>query len=53
MMIYNQIFKFCENAAPAGNPNPFRGGGQKKQRHDRALLRDFRQCDQTVVESGG
>jgi putative transposase len=27
----NQIFKFCEHAAPAGNPNPFGCGGQKKQ----------------------
>jgi hypothetical protein len=30
-MIQNQIFKFCEHAAPAGNPNPFGCGGQKKQ----------------------
>jgi putative transposase len=28
----NQIFKFCEHAAPAGNPNPFGCGGAKKAR---------------------
>jgi hypothetical protein len=32
MMIKNQIFKFRENCpAPAGNPNPIRVRGQKKQ----------------------
>jgi hypothetical protein len=31
-MIKNQIFKFRETAlAPAGNPNPIRVRGQKKQ----------------------
>jgi hypothetical protein len=32
MMIKNQIFKFRENAAPAGNPNPIRVRGAKKSK---------------------
>jgi hypothetical protein len=31
-LIYNQIFKFCENTAPAGNPNPIRVRGAKKSK---------------------
>jgi hypothetical protein len=37
MMIKNQIFKFCENAGPAGNPNPFGCGGKKSK----VLLRGY------------